>query len=242
MNDTDAFTHRVTDALRDTQHLAPPNDARATATAAREIGGQLRTRRRRLVLSGGVAACVIAAAAVGVTAAVRNPAAPMTDTAAVLPANQPDCPNVLPARTPADGVIDGSGPTVVLGTVCQFDPTTERLPIETGQVRPVDLPDFMSFIRGLRQERTTHCQDGPAIAVISIELRLADDTLRSLTVRSTKQCATISDGDVRRVVAIKNLTGAWASVIDPAIPLPAPSSEDATGTPTYTTPAPAGTS
>ena len=91
----------------------------------------------------------------------------------------------------------------------------------TGQFRPVDIPDSLTFARSLKAAHGTGCAGGTTTEVTSFQFLLEDKTFRSLTVVSSARCAPLSDGSTDIVVPIANLSGPWANVIDPALPFAA---------------------
>ncbi len=239
MNDLDRVADRVSSALRDLR-VAPPKSAQDTSRAARAIGARLRTRRRRFVV--GTTACVVAVAAVGVTTAgLLTHGRQSPNTAAVLPADQPVCPAELPTGDRPGGLLTGTSPTPTLATGCEYDPETKQLRNLIGQFRPVDIPDFLTFVRGLPDVPASECAGGAPVAAASIQFLLPDKTARSLTVVSSARCVTLSDGSIDTVVPIASLGGSgavpWAQIIDPALPTPpVTASPDTNDEPVYITP------
>lgn len=232
MDDLDKVAERVCAAMHDLR-VEPSLSAGDTARAARAIGARLRTRRRTAVL--GATACVVAVVAIGGTALLRPPSAPLPDTAAVLPADQPQCPATLPTGNRPGGLLDGTSLTPTLATVCDYSPTTSHLRREDGQIRPVDLPGFLAFVRVLKAGLSDECHDTTVIEATSIQFLLPDKTIRALTAVSTARCVTLSDGSSRKTVPVTGISLDWAHVIDPALPFPPEPMVPNSG-PVYTTP------
>lgn len=239
MNDLGKVVDRVTSAMHDLR-IIPPKLPQDTSLAARAIGARLRSRRRRLVVGTAVGVLMLTVTGIGVTASGLLSASSIgqPDKAAYLPRDQPQCPGKLPTSTSTGRLLIGTTPRPVLATTCDYDPKTHHLRRLTGQIRPVDLPDFLTFVRNFRAAQATNCSGGSAVAAISIQILLEDKTARSLTFLSSARCITLFNGGIDTVVPITSLSGSWSQVIDPALPIAAestaPNNEPLVITPTAT--------
>lgn len=183
------------------------------------------------------AACLITGVAVGGVALARTSGPPPSSIADVLPADQPACPAAFPTQPTPGGVLTDSSLKPALATACDYDPTTKQLLPVIGQFRPVDISDFLAFIRSLKTTPPADCPDGATLAATSIQFLLQDKTVSSLTAVASAQCATISDGEREVTVSVASLSapGGWGRAIDSALPFP-PEPAAPSDAPAYTTP------
>lgn len=183
----------------------------------------MRRKRRSSTLLGplvGAALLVIA----GITITVTGVFGTHDDDQAMpayLPSDQPACPAVMPTGSRTGGLLAGTAPRATLGTVCQYNTTTRHLkdPGES-QIRPVDLPDFLSFIRHLNAapSATSACGTTGSTVAVSVQLLGTDGTVRSMTTVSFAHCVAVSDGSTTLAIPLTALSDSWGQMIDPALP------------------------